>query len=339
MIELSNGTSFRFVAAAGSLGVDGYDRGNGPVRLWKAPFRWLGWHIPELFAVVTKTFTLDPLPGHYRWWKPWRTFRPLGKGSFVNALGLPNKGLHWWMNCYAPEPRRPYSGRLVAPAPRPRVPKLILSLAAFTPGEAWAMADLVWNRARQAVAAIEYNASCVNVEHKDDVSWIVELAQTFIKHSGKPVFVKLGAQQPYLEVCQALAGSGVAGFDLINTAPYSFVFPDQKSPLARYELEGGVSGPALAPFSRLALHRYMQLGLKEPVISGGGVDSYEEAVARFRGGAGAVSFGSLFLSAPARPTTIALRLLRENHGNASHPYRANGRDDKSNLPPLGRGGP
>ncbi len=94
MIKLSNGKVLDFLAASGALAYDG--RG----WLWEYPFRWLGLIEPRLFTIVVKSLTRKPRKGNLRWYKPWSCIR-LISGGVINAVGLTNPGIEWWISsCY-----------------------------------------------------------------------------------------------------------------------------------------------------------------------------------------------------------------------------------------------
>src|SRR3989338_3182405 len=97
MITLSSGHSFQFMAASGALAFDG--RG-WP---WEWPLRWLGFLDPTLFTIVTKTLTRRPRPGNLRWSHPWSVVKPIGPLGIVNAIGLTNKGIEWWLKEIPPK--------------------------------------------------------------------------------------------------------------------------------------------------------------------------------------------------------------------------------------------
>jgi len=90
MITFSNGYKFEYMVASGALGFDG----KGYLHEW--PLRWIGLIDPSLFTVVAKTVTYKPRKGNLRLYKPWGCIRLLPNGV-VNAVGLTNKGIRWWL--------------------------------------------------------------------------------------------------------------------------------------------------------------------------------------------------------------------------------------------------
>lgn len=287
MIRLGPNYSFRYAAAAGALGFD------GRCYWWEKPLRWLGFIDPSLFLVISKTLTAEPRKGNYRWWKPWQTVR-LVPGGAVNAMGLPNPGLSKWFREYYKNTHK-YN--------------IAVSIAPNTLHEADDMAWRIQSGGCENIRAIELNCSCPNLGHEATEDHICRMALE-VAAKGVPTIVKLGYQQPFLSICKRLDGK-VAAFDLINTVPWSKTSAFEPSPLAKYGLEGGVSGWKIAWYAYEAMRTVKDAGIKTPVLSGGGIMNYEQASLRLAAGADAISFGTIFLRHPCRASSIVRRLERE----------------------------
>jgi dihydroorotate dehydrogenase len=299
MLTLSNSYRFEFAAAAGALGLDGDDAGNGIVRLWKWPFKRLGILRTRDFTVITKTLTFAPRRGNLRWWCPWRAVRRLGGDmglpSVINAVGLTNPGLYVWADTYL---------RRLAGAGRP----VIVSLAPENPEEAESMARrLQWHN---AVVGIELNLSCPNSGTAAQVNQAVEMVQAVKSTCHLPIILKLGIAQPYLDICRTLDGR-VDAFDLINAVPWRTISQvvygkEVPSPLAGYGLQGAVSGDLILTYARAALAAVRGAEVQTPILSGGGIRTIQEIDYRFNAGASAVSLGVAFM----RPW-LPSRLVRQ----------------------------
>lgn len=277
-----------FIAASGSLGLDG----NG--YWWEQPFRWLGLLDPSAFTIITKTLTRHPREGNLKMWCPWRCVR-LVPGGTINSVGLTNPGIQDWISEHYP-------------MARDQGYKMIASLAPETEDEVRHMCDLVNNL---HLVGIELNMSCPNVSHaSESIDRLCRLTEVAVKSSEHPVILKLGLYDHYYEVCRNLDGQ-VAAFDLINAVPWKRLRLDP-SPLSKYDLQGALSGKPITLCSRVALKMALDVAKKTPIISGGGVYSFEEAVTRFKLGAAAVSFGTVFLRAPWRANRIVNRWRKEN---------------------------
>ncbi len=277
VIELSNGARVEFLTGSGALGFDG--RG----WWWEYPLRWVGLLNPHAFTIVVKTLTLHPRRGNLRWYAPWRCVR-LIRGGTVNAVGLTNPGIDWWIRtCY---PRMRQMGL-----------QTVVSVFPETVEEAHQFAEKL--RPLQIVG-IELNASCPNVPHESAVAHVASLASA-LHRAGHPLIVKVGYDQPYVEIAQAVEGIAEA-VHAINAVPWHLVFPDKPSPLQKLG-GGGVSGEPIRPLVREAvanLARYTRL----PIIAGGGIYTMKDLEELWELGARAFSIGTLFLLAPWRPNQL-----------------------------------
>jgi len=285
MIHLHNGQHIDFLCASGALGFDG--RGY----LWEKPLIYFNIIRPHELTIITKTLTLEPRPGNLRWWSPWKCFRFIPNGT-VNCVGLSNPGLGWWLRRFPSFPKYKY----------------VVSIAPASVREALLMTS---DLNELPLVGVEFNASCPNTEDwsADKVCAITLAVAIGSKH---PVFVKLGYTQNYIQICEQLDGS-VAAFDLINSVPWSAVFPDQASPL---EPAGGVSGAVIQARAKDALWKIKTVTTKTPIISGGGIDSEREVITRRCMGAQAWTFGTIFLRRPWLPNQIASscrKLWRSNN--------------------------
>lgn len=276
MLTLPNGFSFDFCCASGALGFDGKGW------WWEAPLRWLGVLRPSEFAIIAKTVTFAPRKGNLRMYAPWRCVR-LIPGGAVNAVGLTNMGYEAWIRDYYPRAiRRGYD--------------LIASVQPHNAREGAAMGRAL---AGLNLRAVEVNLSCPNTNDKYDPQEVIGSVKDNV---GKlPVIAKLGAHR-LMEVI-TLIDPWVDAYDLINTIPWPDVFKDTPSPLAKYNLVGGVSGEPIRQEARNAIAK-ATLVTKKPIISGGGIDSAEECVTRKFLGASAFSLGTVFLRKPWRPNRI-----------------------------------
>lgn len=281
MLHLSNGHSFEFAAAAGALA---WGRGWWWERYGLIP---LGVIDPSVFTIITKTITCEPREGNLRWYAPWRCVRPLKGGGWVNAVGLTNPGMTWWLE----------KGYHDSGAEQGR--DIILSIAPDTPDEARLMAMSV---SGQRLRGIEVNVSCPNSEALDRIPSIVSAVASNTYH---PVGVKLGLHQPYVQLADALASgkSFVEWISLTNAVPWAHLYPPYiNSPLA-YLGGGGVSGMPITVRAYRALTT-MLAHTRIPIIAGGGITTLEDVETRLEVGARAVAFGTLFLSKPWRPNQI-----------------------------------
>jgi len=275
MIVLSNGHAFEYMAASGALAFDG--RGWA----WEWPLRWLGFLDPSLFTVVAKTLTIEPRQGNLRWFNPFRCIRFLPNGT-VNAVGLSNYGIDRWCREVGPRIRRSE-----------------IAMICSIHGNADELAAMAKRLNDFDLVGLEINASCPNVSdiQRTDSSAIVAECQAVREVSRLPIVLKLSVVHDVETIASAVSGL-VEAFS-INSVPWSTVFPGRPSPLARLG-GGGISGQAAQPFT-WQLVRRLATASQIPVIAPS-VWRFEDLDRARRLGAGAVSFGSLFLRYPWRPT-------------------------------------
>lgn len=144
---------------------------------------------------------------------------------------------------------------------------------------------------------IEINASCPNVNVKQDIIQICKTARYATCH---PLILKISYLHP-VQIAQE-ASEYLNAVHAINSVPWGLIFPNKKSPLAKYD-GGGVSGPIIAPFAR---EKVRELAEKTnlPIIAGGGISSWKDIQIFQELGASAFSIGSLFLGRPWLPNKI-----------------------------------
>jgi dihydroorotate dehydrogenase (NAD+) catalytic subunit len=285
VITFSNGHRFDFGCASGAMAF----RGDG---WWfEQPSRWAGLIRPREFTVIVKTLTFMPRRGNLRWYAPWRCVRMLLNGGMVNAVGLTNPGYQWW--CEGPYrhiTRRGY--------------KAIVSFMPETVVEAAVMTER-FNLLPDLVG-VQLNLSCPNVARDGGVAHVCGITEAVVRRSAHPVSLKLSYTDDYTRICRELDGR-VEAFELINTVPFGTVYPGRRSPLARYGLTGGVSGRPIKKYAVEALKNVRAAGVKTPIISGGGIETFEDVAERHALGAAGFVFGSVFVRRPWRPNTIIRR--------------------------------
>lgn len=292
MIELANGHKFDFACASGALAFDG--RG-WP---WEWPVRWTGYLRPEEMTVVAKTVTMHPRKGNLRWWHPWTCFRLLPNGNAVNAIGLTNPGIEYWVKrCYPIAKRKGYN---IAASVMPNNIK-----EAALMGKMLKPLDLAY---------IEINISCPNLgDEHPDFSDIYNIIHMLGNQSDHPVVVKFSYEQA---MCKPLIETlvdnwSVAAFHAINTVPWNEIFKDKSSPLTKYTgVGGGISGPKIIDYTVKAISHIKQY-CEIDVIAGGGVSSIEDCRLLESIGANAFSIGTLFIREPWRPNEIILQYRQE----------------------------
>ena len=282
MINLSNGHSFEYMAASGALAFGG--RG-WP---WEWPLRWVGLLDPRQFTVVTKTLTLAPRKGNFRWYNPLACVRFIRDGV-VNAVDLTNPGLDWWCR---------KAGQKVDSQKIP----LVVSIYAENIAE---LAKMCQSLNRFDLIAVKLNLSCPNAAGScvfDDPGFVIEFCQAAHRLSRFPIIIKISVTQAYHSFLPRL--ENIVEAVAINSVPWDSIFPGKASPLARLG-GGGVSGKAAQRFTWSAVNNIARK-IKIPVI-GPSVWEFEDLDKLRQLGASAISFGSIFF----RPW-LPNRLVRQD---------------------------
>lgn len=282
MITLSNGHRFKYMVASGALAFDGK---GWPWERWMVR---LGLIKPELFTVVIKTLTYYPR----QWWKPWNCIRLIPGGS-VNKVGLINPGIKWWC-------------REVAPTIDFKKVPLVGSIYGDERKELVEMAEVLNSF---DFVGLEINSSCPNtgrpMQEAEDVVNDVKAAKHVSRH---PIIIKVSVAQDCLAIAHGL--KGIAEAVSFNSVPWKIAFPGKRSPLWRLEKKfggggGGVSGKPAQVFNWFAVAELAKQKAL-PVI---GPDIMDQKDAEFvrQIGARAVSFGTIHLRTPWKPTSIVRR--------------------------------
>lgn len=280
MIELSNGHAFEYMAASGALGFDGKGW------LWEQPWRWVGLLDSTLFTSVTKTLTLQPMVGNLRWYNPFQCLR-LIPGGVVNAVGLSNPGIDWWCQEIGP-----------------LVDSTKIPLVASIFGEPKKIAEMARRLDEFDLVGLEINASCPNIEAciLRDVAEVVASCKAVKANSRLPLLLKVSIIQDIPQIARVVKDL-VEAFS-INSVPWEIIFPNRQSPLARLG-GGGVSGAVTQSYTWGLIRKLVDL-TDIPVI-GPSVWDFEDLSRVREHGARAISFGSIFLRYPWRPTIYVRR--------------------------------
>src|SRR3954452_14054518 len=205
-------------------------------------------------AFVSKTITLasrvgNPPP------RLWET--PAG---LINSIGLPNKGLHGYLESDLPELAR-------LPVP------LITNVMGSTAAEVIELVEAVG--ARDEVAAIELNVSCPNVRTGLDIGADPGSLAAFMRevrpHAAKPLIVKLTPNTADVAaVAEAAEAEGADAVSLINTLRAMALTTAGEPWLGGRT--GGMSGPAVFAVA-LAQIGAVARRVGIPIVGMGGVRS------------------------------------------------------------------
>jgi dihydroorotate dehydrogenase (NAD+) catalytic subunit len=236
--------------------------------------------LTRLGAFVTRTLTLDPRDGG-----PAPRVVETDAG-FARAAGLANPGLERFLTSELPWLAQ-------------QGIRTFVSVAAGSPAE---YAELA-RRLGQApgVSGIEVNLAAepetFDAREPFQAARAVAAVRAEVPR-GVLVLAKLGPDPVRLvEVARTVAEAGADAVVLVNAAPA--LLPDGR--------EGWLSGPAIRPLARRAVHDVHTALPDLPLVGVGGIASTADARAFLAAGATAVQVGSALLSDP----TVALRIAAE----------------------------
>lgn len=281
MITLSNSHAFEYMTASGALSYDGK---GWP---WEQPWRWIGCLKPALFTSVTKTLTLEPRKGNLRWYNPFRCVRFI-RGGVVNAVGLSNPGIDWWC-------------KKIGPTVDSKKIPLVVSIF----GEPKELIKIVKKLDDFDLVGVEVNVSCPNTKTNilQDTARAIESCEVVKANSRFPVIYKSSVTHDVAQIVKRV--EGMIDAISINSVPWEIIFSNRKkSPLEKLG-GGGVSGRVAQPFTWGLVKRLTEL-TAIPVI-GPSVWDFKDLKMVRECGAQAVSFGSVFMFHPWRPTKYVER--------------------------------
>jgi dihydroorotate dehydrogenase (NAD+) catalytic subunit len=132
-----------------------------------------------------------------------------------------------------------------------------------------------------------------------------EIAGAVARMSLVPVFAKLPALSADLvEVAHAVVRAGAHGITLIDPPPALSVDVARLRPMLG-SVTGWLSGPAIAPLTRHAVHAVSRAMPDVPILASGGVRTGSDAVELMLAGAWAVQVGTAVLVDPAAAVDVA----------------------------------
>lgn len=281
MITLSNGHKFEYLAAGGALGYDGQGW------LHEQPLRMFDLFEPRLFTAVTKTLTLMRTPGNFRWRQPWDTIQLIPNGV-VNSMGLTNIGFGAWSKQYGSRIKRAKQSVIVS----------ITADASTGEGGLQHLRQMAQNLNKFDLVGIQYNPSCPNIADRASANteFIIDACYQLRVASRHPLSIKLGIDNDLAAIVPEV--SGLVEFFEVNSIPWRY-YSRAPSPLKKYG-GGGVSGGAVKLLTRNVAREIQHL-TSTPVVGPSAWD-YADILELRKLGFPAVSFGSIWLRYPWRPT-------------------------------------
>lgn len=231
--------------------------------------------ISRLGAIIVKGTTLNPRQGN-----PYPRMAETPSGM-LNAVGLQNKGVDYFVDHIYPEVRKIQTNIIV------NVSGSCIDDYVQTAGIINTLDD---------IPAIELNISCPNVKqggmafgvNPDSAAQVVAAVR---KAYDKTLIVKLSPNVTDItEIARAVEGAGADSVSLINTMLGMAIDAEKLKPILS-TVTGGMSGPAVKP---VALRMVWQTAkaVKIPVIGLGGICSATDAIEFLLAGASAIQIGT-----------------------------------------------
>lgn len=241
---------------------------------WDKPLKFLNLFDVSLFTPTTKTLTYLPERGNCRYGYDCIKFI---KNGVLNAMGLPNPGIDDWTSH-----NKDFNG-IVSIYPE------IIALP-------YVIEKIEQTRAK----AIELNVSCPNkkILNGREIENILSITKT----TRLPIILKLSVMQELdfnLDNVEAIS---------INSVPWRLVYHDKISPFV-FLGGGALSGKIVQPYTWKFIN-YLIKTTNVPVI-GCSVWNYQDIDKLYDMGCKAISFGSIFLKYPWKPTVFVRRYRNE----------------------------
>ncbi|HOP46337.1 MAG TPA: dihydroorotate dehydrogenase [Desulfobacteraceae bacterium] len=231
--------------------------------------------IDSLGGIVVKGLSLRPMAGNP---PPRIVETPCG---MLNAIGLANIGLDLFL-----EEKLPWLKALNT--------AVIVNIYGHSIDEYRAVAAGL--KGIDGIAAIEVNISCPNVEQGGmafgtDPVVSAKVTEEVLKNTDKPVIVKLSPNVTDIRsIAVAVEKAGAHAVSLINTLTGMAIDIDSRKPKLS-NISGGLSGPAIRPVAVYMVYQVVR-SVNIPVIGGGGIMDYRDALEFLIAGARAVQIGT-----------------------------------------------
>ena len=257
-----------------------------------------------LGAMVVKSLSAEPWAGN-----PAPRLHPTDAGM-LNSVGLQNPGIAAWLE-----------GDL--PWLREHGVTVVASVWGRTVDEYRRAAEALAAVPPAAVAAVEVNVSCPNLEDRgrmfahDPVAAAAAVAAT--EACGRPRWAKLSPNVADLRpVVDAVVGAGAEAVTLVNTVLGMVIDVERRRP-ALGAGGGGLSGPAIRPVAVRAVYEVRAAFPAIGIVGAGGVGAGIHAVELLMAGADAVQVGTASFADPRAAGRVREELAAwlADHGEAS----------------------
>ena len=255
--------------------------------------------LSKIGGIIVKGTTL-----HRREGNPYPRMAETPSGM-LNAVGLQNKGVHYFVDHIYPRIKDIDS-------------QMIVNVSGSSIEDYAETASII--NELEKIPAIELNISCPNVKKGGMTFGVLpqaaaEVVAAVRKAYKKTLIVKLTPNVTDItEIAKAVEGAGADAVSLINTMLGMAIDIEKRKPLLS-TVTGGLSGPAVKP---VALRMVWQVAkaVKVPVVGLGGIMNAEDAVAFLLAGATAIEIGTANFIDPAITVKVAegINAYLDRHG-------------------------
>ncbi len=257
--------------------------------------------INRLGAIIVKGTTLNPRQGN-----PYPRMAETPSGM-LNAVGLQNKGVDYFVDHIYPEVRKFQTN-------------VIVNVSGSCIEDYVQCASII--NTLDDIPAIELNISCPNVKQGGMAFGVkpesaAQVVSAVRKAYDKTLIVKLSPNVTDItEIARAVEGAGADSVSLINTMLGMAIDAEKRKPILS-TITGGMSGPAVKP---VALRMVWQTAkaVKIPVIGLGGICSATDAIEFLLAGASAIQIGTANFIDPSISEKVVdgIQEYLERHGFA-----------------------
>ena len=231
--------------------------------------------ISRLGAIIVKGTTLAPRQGN-----PYPRMAETPSGM-LNAVGLQNKGVDYFVDHIYPEVRK------IGTA-------IIVNVSGSCIDDYVQTASII--NTLDDIPAIELNISCPNVKQGGMAFGVnpesaAQVVSAVRKAYDKTLIVKLSPNVTDItEIARAVEDAGADSVSLINTMLGMAIDAEKRKPILS-TITGGMSGPAVKPVAMRMVWQTAK-AVKIPVIGLGGICSATDAIEFLLAGASAIQIGT-----------------------------------------------
>ena len=227
-------------------------------------------------AVVTKTFTIDPLSGNEE------PNKYIDKNFSINSVGLTNKGSDYFIDVVSKIQK---SKPIIASIAETSIAKII---------------ELAKKINKSNFDALELNLSCPNIIDKEPLAYntgeVDKLLLKLLEITTIPIGVKLPPftkRSQIGEISDVLSKYKINHLVLINTYPFASMYVEGKNSIKPNDGVGGLGGSYLKPIALAHVKLFKAQLPNMPIVGVGGIQNSRDMDDFLRAGADAIQLGTI----------------------------------------------